>query len=94
MNPLASALNQRAKELNDASPDTGTEWLRALRDRALAKISSGEGNAIVSSTVNGQSHTSQLFLPADKMFEAASDALNGLEEMARFSPVTMTEFPL
>lgn len=69
MNAFAQALYDICLE------EQSTATIEAMRNAALAKIAAGEVKSLVSSSLNGKSFSSNVSLPADKVFENAAWAI-------------------
>lgn len=69
MNSFVSALLQICQE------EGNTETVESIRNQAFQKLMSGEGSALISSSLNGKSFSKQMFKTADVMFSETSEAI-------------------
>jgi hypothetical protein len=72
---IKQALVDYGEELEDREVGTGVAYLRALRDRCLAKFNEGVQLEYVSTTVDGQTFQAEVKVTAADLLAAASDAL-------------------
>jgi hypothetical protein len=97
MSPLAQALYDYALDLEEASEGTGVTYLEALRDKCLALVGDGAVTTPTSGTVNGQTFSEAVSVPADKMLAEVGIALRYVKDVrapTNWTPAAFREIPL
>lgn len=72
---ITQALVEYAEEMEEVGVGTGVQYLKQLRDRALAQVTNNMGMQYVSTTVDGQTFNAEVQVKAADLLSSASDAL-------------------